>query len=1041
MKQPNASSSRAGQAAAHGDLAGRPLISIVIPAYQAAETLDRALDSLVAQRLGDWEAIVVDDGSTDATRAVLERRTAGDPRIHAVHQPNNGASSARNRGLAEARGEWIGFLDADDWFDPRFLETLIDISRRHPAAGTVYSDFALVDRDGNILEEQRVLPLPDPFGTLARSCVLSVHCALTRSEIMRAAGRFDETLALNEDWDLWQRIARIGAPFEGVREILAFYYCRPQSLSRRPHLLAVDGLEVIDRVCRADPAVPSADPRYADGLPDEERLSLKLDWILMCAANAIAAGEDALPYLGMIGDYAGGILLPDDAAATFLGGLAFGHCTDAVSLAADWARIEPELDRFWAALAERLGDARAVDTARALVRLKVLGPVAFDRPFASEMVHVVRVDIAAPLPRIDPGARDTVIVQVVDGAVTLGPVYLPALGAVPPTALAEAIVAAVPYWPERRRILRARGAGRPAFWLRTAAALRRSRGWGIKARIATPGRIARAAGLRGRVALAQALAGSIAARLRYEGDAAPYQAALARVASEESARLADELLLSSPMIVGDAQGWKEVEVNSPAYWDQVFEQENPWAYDSVYEQTKYEYTLDLVGDDKPAKALELACAEGHFTVQLADRVQHLLATDISTTAIARAADRCAAHGNVDYAQLDFFNKDIAGDYDLIVCSEVLYECGSLPKLRTIARRIAAHLKPGGALVMAHVVEASEERTRSGFDWDGVFGAKSVGEVFGGIDGLRLETQIDTELYRIHRFRKTDTPIVPVLLDKPIVAPPLPEYGAYVVWGGATVTRKEAARERAVALPILMYHRIAERDDGPAALAQYRVSPADFEAQLRWLRQNGYHGITPADWIAALAEDRALPGRPVMLTFDDGYRDFVTTAWPLLQHYGMPATVGIVTDRVGGQADWDSAFGPPAPLMGWDEISRVAREGAVIASHSATHAAFPALSAQGVLREALRSRMAIEQALGGAPDTIIYPYGACDPLSTRAVALAGYGLALGTGPGTTTLLGNPMHTPRLEVNGHADLAAFIASITALDPESGKLRDAA
>ncbi|WP_197277360.1 trifunctional glycosyltransferase/class I SAM-dependent methyltransferase/polysaccharide deacetylase [Sphingomonas profundi] len=1021
---------------------GAPRVSIVIPAYQAAATLDRALDSLVQQTFADWEAIVVDDGSTDVTAAVIASRAAGDPRIRAFRQPNLGASAARNHGLREARGEWIGFLDADDWFHPAFLKTLTDLARDHPQAGTVYCDFALVDRDGRILEEQRVPDLSDPFGTLARSCVLSVHCALTRAGIMRAAGPFDETLALNEDWDLWQRIARLGAPFRGVREMLAFYYCRPQSLSRRPLSLATDGLAVIDRVCRADPAVPARDPRYADGLPDEDRLPLKLDWILMCAANAIALGEDPLPYLDMIGDYAGAVLIAEHGVATFVGGLAFGRCTDSASLADGWDGLEPQVDRFWQALGARIGQTRAIDTCRALARLRVLGPAAFDRPFASSGVHVRRVDIAQPLPVIDPRGCDAVIVQVVEGEGALGLVHLPALGLIPPAALREAIVAAAPTWPERRRIMRSVGAARPLFWLHAAAAMSRSRGWGIKARIAQPGRIAGAAPLRVRAALARTLGRSIGGRLRYGGTDAAYREAIAAVGRQEAGRLAGEQAAAGTAgAAADAPAWREVAANSPAYWDQVFEQENPWAYDSVYEQTKYEYTLDLIGPDRPAAALELACAEGHFTVQLAARVGHLLATDISTIAIGRAAERCAGQANVDYAQLDFFDGDIAGDYDLITCSEVLYECGSLPKLRTIARRIADRLKPGGALVMAHVIEASEERARSGFDWDGVFGARTIAEVFGAVGGLALEAQIETELYRIHRFRKTDAAIVPKLTTRPIKAPPLPEYGAYVVWGGATVTRSEAARARAVALPILMYHRIAERDDGPAALAQYRLSPADFEAQLRWLRRHGYRGVTPAEWIAALARDQPLEGRPVMLTFDDGYCDFATAAWPLLQHYGMAATVGIVTDKVGGRADWDVAYGPPAPLIDWEALRRVAREGAVIASHSASHAALPALSGEAVLREAFRSRLAIGQALGREPDTIIYPYGAYDPLAARAAALAGYGLGLGTTPGIATLLSDPMHMPRIEVSGFGDLDGFVDALRRTDAETGRPRPAA
>lgn len=1014
----------------------RPTVSIIIPAFNAAKTLDRALESLRKQTATSWEALVVDDGSHDGTAYVANSWAAKDARVRSFRKENGGASSARNVGMTEARGEWIGFLDSDDWFDARFLEKLLATAERHPDAGVVYCDFALVDNDGGILEEQRVPDMSDPFGTLARSCVLSVHCALTRSEVMQRAGNFDESLALNEDWDLWQRIARTGVPFKGIRDILAFYYTRPESLSRKPILLATDGLEVIERCCRADPNVPSADPRYADGLPDEDRAPMQLDWILMCAANAIALGENGVPYLDLAPDLDGAWLQPQSAAATVLGALAFARCTDARGLAPHWTEIEPALDVFWTSLNARIQQPRAVETARFTVFSRVWGSMVWSQPFQSDILQLARVDIDKPLVDVESVGRDVLIVEICKGAARLGWLELPGAERVTASVLSEAIGLLTTHLPDRRALLNKSGALlHPGFWLRAADESLKTRGWGLKARIRRPERIVGSLGMRARATLGRTLSQQISGGLRIQGSGA--SPLLDRIRSEEAnAVLA---VPATPFTPANEQAWRDVEVNSPEYWDQVFENANPWAYDSRYEQTKYEYTLDMVGDARPKSALELACAEGHFTVQLADKVETLLATDISTTAIKRAAERCADHPNVRFDQLDFFNNPIPGSYDLITCSEVLYECGSMPRLRAIARNIFDHLNPGGAVVMAHVIEVSEERHRSGFDWDGVFGAKTIAEVFGEIEGLSLEAQIESEIYRIHRFRKTETPMPTVYEERPIVAPPEPEYAAYVAWGGAVVTRKEAAVERAVAIPVLMYHRVAGATDGPASLAQYRVTPEAFEAQIRWLRQNGYRGVTPTEVASAIEDGRALPGRPVLLTFDDGYRDFATTAWPLLQHYGLPATVAVVTDKVGGTSDWDARYGETAPLMNWEEIQRVAAQGATIASHSASHRAFPAISASDVLREAVRSALALAKAIGVAPDTIAYPYGTYDDLSGQACAMAGYRMGLGTGPGTATLLSPLMHVPRIDVNGFDDLPTFIRSVTAVDPETGKARD--
>jgi glycosyltransferase involved in cell wall biosynthesis/peptidoglycan/xylan/chitin deacetylase (PgdA/CDA1 family)/protein-L-isoaspartate O-methyltransferase len=1014
---------------------GRPRVSIVVPAFQAAATLDRALDSLLQQSFSDLEIIVVDDGSTDETFAVASRRAEADRRLRVLRQPNRGASAARNAGLAAVRGEWIGFLDSDDWFDREFLARLLGLLDTAPEAGVLYCDFALVDASGKVQEEQRVPDLSDAFGILARNCSLSVHCALTRADVMARAGHFDEALAINEDWDLWQRIARTGAVFRGVREILAFYHTRPNSLSRRRvEDLARDGITVIERMFRADPNIPAQDPRYANGLPAEEKLPIELDWLIMCAGNAIGLGIDPVPFLDLVPNLGDAVLIPTYAAMTMGGALAFARCVGISELAGEWETLEPRLDTFWAALAARVGQPRAIDAARLYIRRQVLGPDRSHEGFASDQIAVRRVDISAPLPMIDAGQCGSVVVELHDGATPLHLLELPAPAPIPPAVLAEAIAATAPYWPDRKRRLRHTAKVRlPVVALRTLAAGARARGWGLKSRQRSPTRLARALKLRTRIALVQGFADSITQRLRTPADRAGWEAALATIRDEEAGRVGD-IPRPARIRAGDGE-WREVEVNSREYWDQVFETENPWAYDSPYEQVKYEQTLSLVPREKAARAIELACAEGHFSAQLAPLVGELLATDISQKAIERAAERCAALDNVRFAQLDFFNDPVPGEFDLIVCSEVLYEAKSREKLSSIARNIADHLAPGGALVTAHIVEAAEERDRSGFDWGGVFGSKSITDALLATGKLQLEEELEAELYRVQRFRRSDAPIAAIRTSVEMGAPPERDYAFHVVWGGAKKTWAEVAAERALAVPILMYHRIAERHDGPADLAQYRVSPAEFEAQLRWLRQNGYHGITPAEWRDAVDQNRALTGRPVMLTFDDGYRDFATAAWPILGRFGIPATVAVVTDRIGGGADWDARFGSPAQLMSWEEVQRVSAEGAHIASHSASHPALTGIGAEETLREAFRSHAAIERAVGIAPDAVVYPYGIYDPVAARAFAAAGFTTGFGTRTDTATMLDDPMHLPRIDVSGFDTLDTFIANLTRTDLETG------
>ena len=120
--------------------------------------------------------------------------------------------------------------------------------------------------------------------------------------------------------------------------------------------------------------------------------------------------------------------------------------------------------------------------------------------------------------------------------------------------------------------------------------------------------------------------------------------------------------------------------------------EDPWGYTNTYEKRKYEQTLSLLPSIPAARALEIGCAEGHFTEQLAPRVERLLAADISSIALQRAATRCSRLRNIDFRQLDIVKDRIDGNYDLITCSEVLYYIG-MAHLADVARKLCRPSRP------------------------------------------------------------------------------------------------------------------------------------------------------------------------------------------------------------------------------------------------------------------------------------------------------------------------------------------------------------
>jgi peptidoglycan/xylan/chitin deacetylase (PgdA/CDA1 family) len=236
----------------------------------------------------------------------------------------------------------------------------------------------------------------------------------------------------------------------------------------------------------------------------------------------------------------------------------------------------------------------------------------------------------------------------------------------------------------------------------------------------------------------------------------------------------------------------------------------------------------------------------------------------------------------------------------------------------------------------------------------------------------------------------------------------------------------------------MYHRVAA--GGPAALAACRVHPERFEAQLDWLKRHGFRSVGLDAWLGA-ADRRfgELPGRAVCLTFDDGYEDFAEVAWPLLRRYGFGATVFLVADLVGGAAEWDARHGPPAPLMGWATIGRLAREGVAFGGHTATHPDLTRVGADRLAEELRRSREVLGGRLGCGVATLAYPFGFVDGLVRNAAAAAGYAVAVTTRHGHARWGDDPLLLPRVMVTD-ADDAGTLARRVGLGQRARRPRDA-
>lgn len=206
-------------------------ISVVIPAFNRAHLLGRALASVLAQSRSATEIIVVDDGSTDETRALI---TGKFPGCRYLYQENRGVSSARNHGIKAARGEWIALLDSDDEWYPSKLESQVDLLVGQPHLRLCHTEEIWI-RNGRRVNamKKHAKSGGNIFQNCLPRCVISPSSALIQRSLLFEVGMFDELLPVCEDYDLWLRIcARYPVGYVEKPQIIKYGGHKDQ-LSRR----------------------------------------------------------------------------------------------------------------------------------------------------------------------------------------------------------------------------------------------------------------------------------------------------------------------------------------------------------------------------------------------------------------------------------------------------------------------------------------------------------------------------------------------------------------------------------------------------------------------------------------------------------------------------------------------------------------------------------------------------------------------------------------------------------------------------------------
>ena len=262
---------------------GPPLVSVVIPAYNCAAYLPRAIESVLAQDYPHLECLVVDDGSRDDTAAVAGRYA---PRVRVISQANGGASAARNTGIAAAAGALIAFLDADDYWHPGKFGKQVALFARHPALVLVSTGFADHTDDSAayaaLLEagaqncDDGVVEIHEDFLPLFRDPYLGTPTVMVRTDRAREVGGFDTALPIAEDLDFYFRVCTNRA-YARINQPLVYIHKVQGSLSHTQPGYRLN-LEVISRLEKNHPEFAR---RHGEAFA-QQRLAIYRSWISKC---------------------------------------------------------------------------------------------------------------------------------------------------------------------------------------------------------------------------------------------------------------------------------------------------------------------------------------------------------------------------------------------------------------------------------------------------------------------------------------------------------------------------------------------------------------------------------------------------------------------------------------------------------------------------------------------------------------------------------------------------------------------------------------
>jgi peptidoglycan/xylan/chitin deacetylase (PgdA/CDA1 family) len=229
------------------------------------------------------------------------------------------------------------------------------------------------------------------------------------------------------------------------------------------------------------------------------------------------------------------------------------------------------------------------------------------------------------------------------------------------------------------------------------------------------------------------------------------------------------------------------------------------------------------------------------------------------------------------------------------------------------------------------------------------------------------------------------------------------------------------------VPILMYHLVSSRR--VRGFEKYTVSPETFAAQMTWLVRTGHTSVTLDDLVDSRCGCRALPPKPVVITFDDGYRDCIKFALPVLRELGLAATIFVVAGFVDGTSRWliEDRGVEPLPLFSWLEAQQLRDAGIQCGSHALTHARLANVSAEQCRYELAESRRLLSERVGYEVAHLSFPHGSYSPAVQRTAREIGYRSACSVRIGLSAPGDDLFALHRVSVNGQDTLADFICNL--------------